>query len=87
MGFRVSLNTDDQLMSDTELSKELAIATELFDLNIDDLERLALNAIKGAFAPHDMRIRTMLGTLIPGYMTMKAQLSDPALYTTPPLSR
>lgn len=87
MGFRVSLNTDDRLMSDTELSKELAIATELFDLSIDDLERLALNAIKGAFAPHDIRIRTMLGTLIPGYMTMKAQLSDPALYTRPPLSR
>ena len=87
MGFRVSLNTDDRLMSDTELSKELAIATELFDLSIDDLERLTLNAIKGAFAPHDMRIRTMLGTIIPGYMTMKAQLSDPALYTNPPLSR
>ncbi len=87
MGFRVSVNTDDRLMSDTELSKELAIATELFDLGIDDLERLALNAIKGAFAPHDLRVRMMLGTLIPGYMTLKAQLSDPALYTKPPVSR
>lgn len=79
LGFRVSLNTDDRLMSDTEMSKELALATELFDLSLDDLERLALNSIKGAFANHDVRVRMMLGTLIPGYMTLKAQLSEPAL--------
>ena len=79
LGFRVSLNTDDRLMSDTELSKELALATELFDLSLDDLERLALHSIKGAFAAHDLRVRLMLGTLIPGYMTIKAQLAEPAL--------
>jgi len=79
LGFRVSLNTDDRLMSDTELSKELALATELFDLSLDDLERLALHSIKGAFAAHELRVRLMLGTLIPGYMTIKAQLAEPAL--------
>ncbi len=87
LGFRVSLNTDDRLMSDTEMSKELALATELFELGLDDLERLALHSIKSAFAPHDMRIRIMLGTLIPGYMRLKVQLQEPALYTKPPVSR
>ncbi|MEM6915500.1 MAG: adenosine deaminase [Verrucomicrobiota bacterium] len=76
-GFRVSLNTDDRLMSDTELSKELALATELFDLSLDDLEQLALNSIKSAFAPHDLRIRLLKGTLLPGYMKWKAQLEEP----------
>jgi adenosine deaminase len=87
LGFRVSLNTDDRLMSDTEMSKELALATELFDLSLDDLERLALHSIKSAFAPHDVRIRMMLGTLIPAFMKLKVQLQEPALYTKPPVSR
>lgn len=78
-GFRVSLNTDDRLMSDTELSKELRLATELFDLSIDDLERLALNSVKGAFAPHELRVKLMLETVLPGYEALKAQLSEPAL--------
>lgn len=78
-GFRVSLNTDDRLMSDTELSKELRLATELFDLSIDDLERLALNSVKGAFAPHELRVKLMLETILPRYERLKAQLSEPAL--------
>ena len=79
LGFRVSLNTDDRLMSDTEMSKELALATALYDLSLDDLEQLALNSIKSAFAPHDLRIRLLKGTLLPGYMKLKAQLEEPTL--------
>lgn len=78
-GFRVSLNTDDRLMSDTELSKELRLATELFDLRLEDLERLALNAIKGAFAPHELRVQLMLETILPRYEALRVQLSEPAL--------
>jgi adenosine deaminase len=78
-GFRVSLNTDDRLMSDTELSKELRLATELFDLRLEDLERLALNAIKGAFAPHELRVKLMLETILPWYEALRVQLSEPAL--------
>lgn len=78
-GFRVSLNTDDRLMSDTELSQELRLATEQFDLSLDDLERLALNAVKGAFAPHELRVKLMLETILPAYQALRDQLSAPAL--------
>jgi adenosine deaminase len=75
----VSLNTDDRLMSDTELSQELRLATEQFDLSLDDLERLALNAVKGAFAPHELRVKLMLETILPAYQALRDQLSAPAL--------
>ncbi|MEM9236042.1 MAG: adenosine deaminase, partial [Verrucomicrobiota bacterium] len=66
-GFRVSLNTDDRLMSDTELSKEFRIATEAFDLDLDDLEKITLNAMKSAFAPHKKRVELITGAILPGY--------------------
>jgi adenosine deaminase len=75
MGFRVSLNTDDRLMSDTEMSQELSIATGLFDLGLNDLEKLAMNAMKSAFAPHEQRVRMMQAKLLPGYIALKAEIN------------
>ncbi len=75
MGFRVIVNTDDRLMSDTEMSKELSIATGLFDLGLNDLEKLAMNAMKSAFAPHEQRVGLMHGKLLPGYMALKAEVN------------
>ena len=75
MGFRVSVNTDDRLMSDTEMSQELSIATELYDLGLNDLEKLAMNAMKSAFAPHELRVRIMHGIILPGYMALKAEMN------------
>jgi hypothetical protein len=37
-------------MSDNELCQSLRLATEQFYLSLDNLNRLALNAVKGAFA-------------------------------------
>ncbi|HVJ47471.1 MAG TPA: adenosine deaminase [Luteolibacter sp.] len=66
-GFRVCLNTDDRLMSDTTMTKETSIATEVFDLSLDDLEKLNLNAMKSAFAPYDKRIEIIFKTIKPGF--------------------
>jgi adenosine deaminase len=49
LGFRVTVSTDNRLMSDTTLSKELALLTEAFDYDIDDLLRFQLNAAEAAF--------------------------------------
>jgi len=77
MGFRVSVNTDDRLMSDTEMSQELSIATSLFDLGLNDLEKLAMNAMKSAFAPHEQRVKLMHSKILPGYMALKAEVNGP----------
>lgn len=74
-GFRVCLNTDDRLMSDTEMSKELALATECFDLDMIGLERMTMNAMKSAFAPHETRVELIHRRLLPSYAMLFAELT------------
>ena len=66
-GFRVCLNTDDRLMSDTSMTRETTLATEIFDLNLAELEKLSLNAIKSAFAPYEKRLKLIFETIKPGF--------------------
>ena len=73
-GFRVCLNTDDRLMSDTTMTRETTLATELFDLTLADLEKLSLNAIKSAFAPFDRRLKIIFDTIKPGFAAARAGL-------------
>jgi adenosine deaminase len=73
-GFRVCLNTDDRLMSGTSMSQETALAAELFDLGLDDLEKLALNAMKSAFAPFEVRLQIIQEVIKPGYAAARAEL-------------
>ena len=71
-GFRVCLNTDDRLMSDTSMTRETTLATELFDLSLGELEKLSLNGIKSAFAPFDKRLRIIFETIKPGFAAARA---------------
>ena len=73
-GFRVCLNTDDRLMSDTSMTQETTLATELFDLTLGELEKLSLNAIKSAFAPYDKRLRLIFEVIKPGFAAARAGL-------------
>jgi adenosine deaminase len=75
-GFRVCLNTDDRLMSDTTMTKETALATELFDLSLAELEKLSLNAMKSAFAPFDQRLSIIFDTIKPGFAKVRASLAS-----------
>ncbi|HEV8538990.1 MAG TPA: adenosine deaminase [Bacteroidota bacterium] len=65
--FRVTLNTDDRLMSNTTMTKELKIAHEGFKLTLGDLEKLTLNAMKSAFIPYKQRINLIYNVIKPGY--------------------
>ncbi len=47
--FRCTLNTDDRLMSNITLTDEYCTAADMFDLKLDDLEKLTINAMKSAF--------------------------------------
>jgi adenosine deaminase len=66
-GFRVTLNTDDRLMSDTTMTKELTLAHRAFKLSLDDLEKLTINAMKSAFLPYKRRIQMIYDVIKPGY--------------------
>lgn len=77
-GFRVCLNTDDRLMSDTTMTKETTLATELFDLSLAELEKLSLNAMKSAFAPFDKRLKIIFDTIKPGFAKVRAGLASGA---------
>lgn len=66
-GFRVCLNTDDRLMSDTTMTKETTVATEIFDLSLDEIEKLNINAMKSAFAPYDKRCEIIYKIIKPGF--------------------
>jgi adenosine deaminase len=71
-GFRVTINTDDRLMSDTSMTKEFQIAVEEFGLTLGDLEKVTINAIKSAFIPFDDRIKLIYNVIKPGYAKARA---------------
>ncbi|MEO7909575.1 MAG: adenosine deaminase [Roseiflexaceae bacterium] len=50
-GLYVTLNSDDPPMFNTSLNGEYLAAARTFQLNADDLERLALNAVRAALLP------------------------------------
>jgi len=72
--FRVSLNTDNRLMSNTSLTNEFEVAAAAFDLSLDDFEKLSINAMKSAFIPYNERCRFIYEVLKPGYAKARAQL-------------
>jgi adenosine deaminase len=72
--FRVTLNTDDRLMSDTTMTKEYRIAHEVFRLSLADLEKLSINAMKSAFIPYKKRIDLIYGVIKPGYAQVRTFL-------------
>lgn len=69
--FRVMLNTDDRLMSGITLTDEYHVAATHFGLNLGDLEKLTINAMKSAFIPYKDRIRLIYEVLKPGYAAVR----------------
>jgi adenosine deaminase len=54
--FRVTVNTDNRLMSDTTMSEEMLRLVEAFGYGWSDLARFTINAMKSAFIPFDERL-------------------------------
>ncbi len=72
--FRVTLNTDDRLMSGITLTDEYYTAAEHFGLKLEELEKLTINAMKSAFLPYKQRIAIIYDVLKPGYVKAKKNL-------------
>jgi adenosine deaminase len=65
--FRVTLNTDNRLMSGITLTDEYRTAAETFGLTLADLERITINAMKSAFIPYRDRVAMIHDDLQPAY--------------------
>ncbi|HEY9493339.1 MAG TPA: adenosine deaminase [Intrasporangium sp.] len=65
--FRVTLNTDNRLMSDTTMSKEALLLTQQADWDLADLRWVTINAMKSAFIPFDQRLAIIEDVIKPGY--------------------
>jgi adenosine deaminase len=65
--FRVTVNTDNRLMSQVTLTSEFALLVKEFGYDWPDLQWLTLNAMKSAFAPFDERITLINSVLKPGF--------------------
>lgn len=65
--YRITLNTDNRLMSDTSMTREMhALVTEA-GWDLDDLRWVTTNAMKSAFLPFDERLELIEGTIKPTY--------------------
>jgi adenosine deaminase len=69
--FRVTLNTDDRLMSNTTLSKEFKLAHDVFGIDTAEMEKLTINAMKSAFIPYKRRIDLIYNVIKPGYLAAR----------------
>jgi adenosine deaminase len=65
--FRVTVNTDNRLMSATSLSEEFAHLVDAFGLGWDRIGRLTINAMKSSFLPFDERVAFLDDVIRPAY--------------------
>jgi adenosine deaminase len=65
--FRVTVNTDNRLMSGTSMSRELALLAEAFGYGLPDFRWFAINAMKSAFVPFDERLAIIDNVIKPWY--------------------
>lgn len=66
LGLRVTINTDNRLITDTSVSKELWLCHTQMGLNADDIRRMIINGFKAAFLPFHRKqtlMRSVLGEL------------------------
>jgi adenosine deaminase len=71
--FRVTVNTDNRLMSDTSMTQEFAQLADAFGWGLDDFEWLTVNAMKSSFAPFPERLRLINGVIKPRYSILKSE--------------
>ncbi len=69
--FRVTLNTDNRLMSGITMSSEFEACAATFSWTLDDMEWLTLNAAKSAFFQFDQRLAMINSVIKPGYAALR----------------
>jgi adenosine deaminase len=72
LAFRVTVNTDNRLMSATSMTRELTLLAEAFGYGWADLRWFTLNAMKSAFIGFDERLEIINTVIKPGYAALGA---------------
>ncbi|GHE57437.1 adenosine deaminase 2 [Streptomyces spiralis] len=67
LGFRVTLNTDNRLVSGTTMTREMSLLVEEAGWTVEDLRTVTVNAVKSAFIPFDERRALIEEVVLPGY--------------------
>jgi len=80
LSFRITVNTDNRLMSGVTLSSEFHRLAEAFGYGWADVEWLTINAMKSAFAHFDQRLHIISTVIKPGFATARA-VSDAVVRT------
>jgi adenosine deaminase len=71
--FRVTINTDNRLMSRTSMTNEMVQITDAFDWTFLDLQRVTVNALKSAFIPFEERLAIIEQQVKPVYAAIAAE--------------
>jgi adenosine deaminase len=76
LNFRVTVNTDNRLMSGTSMSREMELLSEAFGYGLNDLQWFTINAMKSAFIPFDERLALINDHIKPEYSKLRAVLAE-----------
>ena len=71
--FRVTINTDNRLMSATSMSHEMNELVRQCDWTFLDLQRATINALKSAFIPFEERLEIIEEIVKPGFAAIAAE--------------
>ena len=76
--FRVTVNTDNRLMSGTSMTREMRLLADAFGYGLDDLRWFTVNAMKSAFIPFDERLALIDDVIKPGYAELGQAAASPS---------
>ncbi len=68
--FRVTVNTDNRLMSGTSMSREMGALVDAFGWDLADLQWVTVNAMKSAFVHFEQRLALINDVIKPGYAAL-----------------
>jgi adenosine deaminase len=68
--FRVTINTDNRLMSGTSMTREMSLLVNDAGWALEDLRWATINAMKSAFIPFDERLAIIDDVVKPGYAAL-----------------
>ena len=69
-GFAVTLNTDNRLMSATNMVAEFEQAQESADFDVSDFGAITKNALHGAFIPNNLKEEIWQASIAAAYPTV-----------------
>jgi len=72
LGFRVTVNTDNRLMSGVSMTSEMIALHNAFSWGLGDLRWLTINAMKSAVLPFDERLELINDVIKPGWAALGA---------------